>query len=182
MKGEIGEVINSDAIAAAPARLAGILLVGSALLVLAACGFQLRGEARLPAVMAATHLQVPDDSSPFARELELRLRANGVRLVGAGEAGAARLRIVRERIRREALSISGDARVREFDLVYEVEFSLQDGDGEVLIAPEVLRMRRDFRFDEQEILAATREEEFLRAELTRAMAAQLIRRLETVGT
>lgn len=172
-------MIRIGEIFVARARCAGIALACGALLALGACGFQLRGEARLPEVMATTHLQVPDDSSPFARELELRLRANGVTLVGAGVADASRLRVARERIRREALTISGDARVREFELVYEVEFSLSDPAGAVLIEPEVLRMTRDFRFDEQEILAATREEEFLRAELIRAMAAQLIRRLES---
>ena len=49
-----------------------------AVLALAAgCGFQLRGSASLPTEMATTWLKPADPTSPFTRELELLLRANG---------------------------------------------------------------------------------------------------------
>jgi len=159
-------------------RVPVVMLAG---LLLAGCGFQLRGAANLPEVMAATRLETPDPTSPFARELELLLRANGVRLVEADTAGAARLRILRQRINRRALSISGDARVREFELVFDLRFTLVGPEGGVLLAPESLRLERDFQFDEQEILGAATEEELIREELARSMAAQLIRRLEAFG-
>lgn len=147
---------------------------------LTACGFQLRGEARLPAVMSETWLNTPDDNSAFARELALILRANGVSVSSQQREGAAELRILSQRVRRDALTISGRARVREFVLGFEVDFELLDASGEVLIARETLRMSRDYSFDEQEILAATREEEFLRDEMRRSMAARLLRRLEAL--
>lgn len=157
--------------------LAAVVLV----LVLAGCGFQLRGAANLPEEMSTTWVKVPDPTSAFARELELLLRGNGVTLAeGPGE-GVAELRITRERITRRALTISGDARVREFELVFDLQFSLVDSFGEVLLGPESLRLERDFRFDEQEILGATTEEEMLREDLRRSMASALIRRLEAFG-
>jgi LPS-assembly lipoprotein len=158
-------------------RLLGLLLVAC---LLAGCGFQLRGEARLPEAMNETWLQTPDDSSAFVRELSLTLRANGVSISTTQQQGAAQLRIMSERMRRDALTISGRARVREFVLGFEVDFELLDAEGEVLIERETLRMSRDYSFDEQEILAATREEEFLRDEMRRAMAARLLRRLEAL--
>ncbi|MGY6630032.1 MAG: LPS-assembly lipoprotein LptE [Wenzhouxiangella sp.] len=151
------------------------------LVLLAGCGFELRGEARLPASMQQTWLQLPDDSSTFARELSLMLRANGVELVEHPEDATAELLIFDERLGREALTISGQARVREFALVFDVDFELRTRGGEVLIPRETLRLVREYSFDEQEILAATREEEFLQAELRRSMAAQLLRRLEAIG-
>ena len=156
-----------------------LALIGLCLL-LVACGFQLRGEARLPEAMVETWLDVPDDNSPFARELTLVLRANGVRVRSAGDEQAARLRIHSERMRREPLTISGDARVREFVLIFDVDFELTDPQGEILIARETLRLMRDYSFDEQEILAASREEEFLRNDLRRDMASQMLRRLEAL--
>ena len=51
-----------------------------ALALLAGCGFQLRGSASLPTEMATTWLKPADPTSPFTRELELLLRANGVTL------------------------------------------------------------------------------------------------------
>ncbi len=156
------------------------LLMLLSLAVLTACGFQLRGEARLPEAMATTWLDVPDANSVFVRELALRLQADGVELVDRAETGAAVLRISRERLRSEPLTISGQARVREFVLVFELNFTLLDADGEALVPLETLRLTREYSFDEQAILAATREEEFLRADLRRAMASQLLRRLEAV--
>lgn len=147
----------------------------------AGCGFQLRGAANLPEVMSTTWVNVPDPSGAFARELELLLRGNGVTLAeGPGE-GIAELRIMRERITRRALTISGDARVREFELVFDLRFSLVGDAGDVLLGPESLRQERDFQFDEQAILGATTEEELLREDLRRSMAAALIRRLEAFG-
>ena len=157
--------------------LAAVVLV----LVLAGCGFQLRGAANLPEEMSTTWLKVPDPTSAFVRELELLLRGNGVTLAEAPREGVAELRITRERITRRALTISGDARVREFELVFDLRFSLVDGAGEMLLGPESLRLQRDFQFDEQEILGAATEEEVLREELRRSMAAALIRRLEAFG-
>jgi LPS-assembly lipoprotein len=157
-----------------------LALIGLTLLVVA-CGFQLRGEARLPETMAETWLDIPDENSAFARELTLVLRANGVRVISSSSEQAARLRIHSERLRREALTISGDARVREFVLIFDVDFELTDAEGNVMIQRETLRLMRDYSFDEQEILAASREEEFLRNDLRRSMAAQMLRRLEALG-
>ncbi len=145
---------------------------------MAGCGFQLRGAASLPPEMATTWLQVQNRNSPFVRELELLLRANGVDLVDGPGAEVAELRIRRERITRRALSIAGDARVREFELVFELEFELKGPGGESLLRPENLRLERDFQFDEQAILGAANEEELLRDELRRSMAQMLIRRFE----
>lgn len=142
------------------------------------CGFQLRGEARLPTEMAQTWLAVPDPNSQFARELALRLEGAGIALTKAAQPEAAVLRIHSERLQRRPLTISGQARVREFLLLFELEFELLDSEQNVLIERETLRLSREYSFDEQAILAASREEEFLRDELRRSMAAQLIRRLE----
>ncbi len=156
------------------------LILGILIVSLAGCGFQLRGDARLPPVMDQTWLVTADDSTAFIRELGLVLRANGVDLHSTPVDGAAELRIHAERLRSEALTIAAGARVREFLLIFDVEFELLDGDGEVLIARETLRLTREYSFDEQEILAASREEEFLRNDLRQAMAARMLRRLESI--
>ena len=158
-------------------RKLGVFLLA---LLLVGCGFQLRGDARLPEAMNQTWLAVPDRNSGFARELSLRLRAGGVELLEQPQPGSATLRIHNELLRSEPLTISGQARVREFVLVFDLDFELLDAEGEALIARETLRLTREYSFDEQAILAATREEEFLRAELRQAMASNLIRRLEAV--
>ena len=71
--------------------------------------------------------------------------------------------------------------MREFELVFELRFSLRNASGAVILGPESLRLERDFQFDEQEILGAANEEELIREEMRRNMAQTLIRRLEAFG-
>lgn len=158
------------------------LLIIACLGALSACGFQLRGEARLPEMMEQTWLAVGDDSSVFIRELGLLLEANGARRVAAANDQAATLQIRSQSIWRQPLSVSGQARVREYLLIFEVNWRLLSPDGDVVVADDRLRLTRDYSFDEQEILAAQREEEFLRDDLSRSMALQLLRRLEALVT
>jgi len=156
------------------------MLVFLAAAVLGACGFQLRGEARLPGFMDRTYLAVSNDGTTFVRELELLLEANDVKIAEAPGSDAATLRIDSQNMWRQPLSVTGQARVREFLIVFEVDWRLEDDQGEIALERSTIRLTRDYSFDESEILAAQREEEFLRADLGRAMAQQLIRRLEGI--
>jgi len=156
-----------------------IAILAAALL--AGCGFQLRGEARLPGFMDRTYVAVANDSTVFVRELGLLLAANDVTIVDEPGPDAATLRIDSQDIRRQPLSVSGQARVREFLIIFEVTWRLEDAAGEVVLERSSIRLTRDYSFDEGEILAAQREEEFLRDDLGRAMATQMIRRLEALA-
>lgn len=158
-----------------------VLVVVLASIWLVACGFQLRGEARLPVYMDRTFVAVADDSTVFARELGLLLEANAVDIANEPGPDAATLHIDSQRISRRPLSVSGRARVREYLIVFEVSWRLEDAAGEIALERSTIRLTRDYSFDEGEILAAQREEEFLRDDLGRAMANQLIRRLEALA-
>lgn len=146
-----------------------------------ACGFQLRGAAELPAAMERTYIRTPDASTGFVRDLERQLTANGVQVVASQSEATGILDIPVARMRRQALTISGAAQVREYQLRFEVRYRLVDADGEEIIPFDTAVLRRDYSFDEREILAATREEEFLEAELHGNMAVNLLRRLEAAG-
>lgn len=160
-------------------RLPVLVILSVALL--AACGFQLRGDARLPGFMDRTFIAAADDSTVFMRELGLLLEANGVEIADEPGPEAATLRIDSQNIWRQPLSVSGQARVREFLIVFEVTWQLENTEGEEALERSTIRLTRDYSFDEGEILAAQREEEFLRDELGRALATQLVRRLEALA-
>ncbi len=144
---------------------------------LSGCGFQLRGQIDLPEPMRQMTLSSPDATTDFVRELSAQLRANGVRLTDGAAPSASRLVIEQERVYREALTISQDARVREYVLYLEVRFDFIGPDGEPVIDNEVVRLSREYRFDEQSILGSSREEEVLTQDLSREMATQVVRRL-----
>ena len=161
-------------------RLLRALILPFALVVLAGCGFKLQGQAELPAEMSTTRIVTADTYSHFIRRLTILLEQNGTRVVDEG-LSAARLEIPINEVRKEILSIGGTARIREYRVVHRVRFRLVDAEGNVLVPTETLEQSRVISFDEQDILAATREEEFLREELADTLSRQVLRRLGTGG-
>lgn len=147
---------------------------------LSGCGFQLQGDAELPPEMAATAISAADPYSQFVRRLTILLEQNGASLV-EGSAPTALLEIPIDEVRKDVLSIEGTARIREYRVVHRVRFRLVDTQGRVLIPEQTLEQSRVISFDEQDILAATREEEFLREELAETLSRQVLRRLTTGG-
>ena len=148
------------------------------LLAASGCGFQLRGTADLPPLMQRTYLQMPDRYGEFGRALERTLAANNVEVVENRERATAVLEIPTARFSRRAAAFAGTARVREFRLTLRVAFRLRDGGGDSVTDRREVVLFRDYSFDEREILAGTREEEFLRRDLQARMVDELLRRLE----
>jgi len=152
----------------------------TALLLLAACGFQLQTRVELPPEMHRTKLEVQSPYSEFARRLEIHLEQNGVKVVTVlGEAAV--LEVPQNIMRKEIQSIGDNARVREFLIRHTVQFRLLDSEGKELIPLQTFEQSRVYSFNEQDILAAEREDEFLRADLSDSMARMVVRRLGTFG-
>jgi LPS-assembly lipoprotein len=155
-----------------PALLAAITLL------LAACGFQLQSRAELPAAMQQTRLEVQMPYSQFARRLEILLEQNGVQVV-TGTEKAAVLEVPRNETLKVIQSIGDNARVREFLIRHTVQFRLLDSSGSEIVPMQTLVESRVYTFNEQNILAAEREDEFLRNELADSLARMVVRRLGT---
>jgi LPS-assembly lipoprotein len=161
------------------------LLGRTALLVLlcallCGCGFQLRDSADLPPQMAMTHLIIEDEYSTLGRRVRVLLEQSGVQFVGPDEATAI-LEIPVNNVVTEVLTIGDSARVREYRISHTVRFRLLDGGGQELLAWQNLQQAREISFDEQKILAATREQEYLKEDLAETLSRLLVGRLVAVG-
>ena len=141
------------------------------------CGFTLRGQSQLPPEMARTHVTAPAGSRELVNELTGLLRGNGIDVVAA-DAASAGLRITRNELARNVQSIGATARVREFVLVYQLEFDLVDDQGNILLPSQLLELERDYTFDQGQVLGAASEEEYLRQEMTRDMARRILESIE----
>ena len=151
--------------------LAGMLLVS-------ACGFQLQTRVELPPEMQRTRLEVQSPDSQFARRLEVHLEQSGVQVVTAlGD--AAILEVPLNRTRKEIQSIGDNARVREYLIRHTVQFRLLDSEGNEMIPLQTFEQSRVYEFNEQDILAAEREREFLSDDLSDSLARMVVRRLGT---
>ncbi len=150
------------------------------LLLVTACGFQLQTRVELPAEMQRTRLEIQSPQSEFARRLRIHLEQNGVQVV-TSLSDAAVLEVPLNRMRKEIQSIGDNARVREFLIRHTVQFRLLDKDGTELMPLQTFEQSRIYSFNEQDILAAEREDEFLRRELSDSLARMVVRRLGTFG-
>jgi LPS-assembly lipoprotein len=144
-----------------------------------ACGFQLRDQATLPPAMARTQMVVDDPYSTLARRLRVMLERSGVQLVESGQATAI-LEIPANQVVTEVLTIADNARVREYRVTHTVQFRLTDAAGQELIGLQTLRQSREISFDEQKILASSREQEYLREDLAETLARLMVARLESI--
>ncbi len=142
---------------------------------LAGCGFALRGSADLAPEMSAISMNLPSNN-PLARELSTLLVAGGSELVDAAAASALMV-FERNDLIRDVQSVGATARVREFALRYEVAFRVKARDGRELVPLTQLEIFRDYTFDQGQVLGAASEEEFLRDEMTREMASRIVRAL-----
>jgi len=149
-----------------------------ALALLNACGFHLQSLPELPPEMQRTRLEIQDPFSQFARRLETHLEQNGVNVVTT-LAGAAVLEVPLNSTRKEIQSIGDNARVREFLIRHTVQFRLLASDGTELLPLQTFEQSRVYSFNEQDILAAEREDEFLRNDLADSLARMVVRRLGT---
>ncbi len=149
-------------------------------LLLTACGFQLQPQVEMPAEMQRTRLEVQSPFSEFARRLETHLEQNGVKVVTVlGDAAV--LEVPLNRSRKEIQSIGDNARVQEYLIRHTVQFRLLDNKGVELIPLQTFEQSRVYSFNEQDILAAERESEFLGDDLADSLARMVVRRLGTYG-
>lgn len=161
-------------------KIRGLLSVLSAMLLVSACGFQLQTRAELPPEMQRTRLEVQSPDSEFARRLEVHLEQSGVQVVSVlGDAAV--LEVPLNRTRNEIQSIGDNARVREYLVRHTVQFRLLDSEGAELIPLQTFEQSRVYQFNEQDILAADREREFLSDDLSDSLARMVVRRLGTYG-
>lgn len=145
-------------------------------LLIAGCGFKLRGAADLP--FDTLYVQAPVGSQ-FAQQFRRVVTAgSSTKIVDDAKAAAATLVLVAESREKSILSLSGAGRVREFQLRYRMTYRLLDKNAvETLPVSEIL-LTRDFSFNDQETLSKESEEALLFRDMQNDAVQQLVRRLQ----
>lgn len=145
------------------------------LLFLSACGFHLRGQAGMQ--FQSIYLIAPNLNSPFVNELRRNLVANKVTLANTAEQADVVIDIVSENTEKQVLSLGGDGRVNEYRLIYHVSLRAYNHQQQEWIPAEDMMLRRDFSYDDTQILAKEAEEALLYQSMRSDMVQQILRRL-----
>ncbi len=148
------------------------LILALATLVVAGCGFQLRGNVDVPEEMRELELVMPAGRSTLRTELTRTLRANGIELVAAAPQ---QLEILEEKQGRRSASLDEKVKVDEYELRTEVHFQVLRGD-KLLVPPSIARTERVYSYNSDAITAANEQADLLRREMQQDIAKQILRR------
>ncbi|MEX0731564.1 MAG: LPS assembly lipoprotein LptE [Aquisalimonadaceae bacterium] len=165
----------------AAAAILRIGLIGCMMLVLSACGWHVRGTAPGGASLEGVEIAVhsPAGLGQLYREVRTALETAGAQLVEP-RAGVPTVVLFRERQATRNISGGRRAEVQEYELRYEVDWELRDGEGEPLIERTAFQQFRNYRFERAQVLGSERREDALVAELQRDAAMLLSNRVQSV--
>ena len=152
------------------------LLVAAGVALLAGCGFQLRGQAPLPAVAARPYVESADRFTPLYAALDRRLRDAGATPAASAAEASVVIHLHTDESGRELLSVTADNKPGEYEVYYAAEFSVTNGTAE-LISRKQVKLTRNYGYDESAVLAKEHEEASLRDALAGDIADLILRRL-----
>ncbi|MDX8386486.1 MAG: LPS assembly lipoprotein LptE [Gallionella sp.] len=144
-------------------------------LLLAGCGFHLRGQVAMP--FDTLYLKATNPGTLFILDLRRSLEVNNITLVDGAEEADVVLDVVFEIADKQVLSLGADGRVNEFRLNYRVSLRAYDLKQQDWLPAEEFTQRRDFSYDDTQILAKEAEEALLQKSMRAEMVQQIIRRL-----
>ena len=160
-------------------RIAAVALL--AMVMLSACGFRLRGSGPQPVLPFKTLFVSVSDTSPVGVQLRRNLDAmSNIEVVTDRKLADAALEVLSEGRDKQVLSLNSQGRVREYTLLYRLNFRVIDKEGRQLLAPTELVIRRIQSFNENQVLAKEAEEATLYREMQSDLVQQVLRRVSSI--
>lgn len=165
-----------------PRRRTLLALLSTPALLLAGCGFKLRGVQQF--AFRSLYIAAPP-SSPLARELRRTLQGAGdaVQVVtdpAKQQEAEAILEVLSEQHERTVVGLNASGQVRELQLRLRLRFKLRTLSGEEWIPETELLQQRDISYNETIALAKEAEEALLYRNMQTDLVQQLLRRLAAV--
>jgi LPS-assembly lipoprotein len=158
--------------------LVSLLLVSA--LALAACGFHLRENAKLPSSMQHVHLSVTGNND-FRRILARALEVSGVEVEDESGTGTAELRMPVAAFSTETLTAGGYVRITEYAVHYQVQFDVIDPSGQTLIPNQRIDMSREYSYDASNTVGNASQVEEIQRSLNDDMAQAILFRLQAAS-
>jgi LPS-assembly lipoprotein len=166
---------NSSISSLVDRRLAAALTV----LLLAGCGFQLRGVGTV-ADLEPLYVTATRETATFDVLVRNLARA-GVTVLGQPAAGAWRLILLEDRTDERVATVTERGLAAEIELTVQLRYQLEDDSGRLLIAPQQVSVARVFRQDPDRLAGSSRERDLLLAEMHRELAQQIVRILNATS-
>lgn len=147
-------------------------------LLLAACGFHLRGHGGQAVTLAfqSVYLKARAET-PFVTDLRSTFTLNKVELSASPELATITLEVISESSDKQILSLSSAGKVLEFQLRYRVSLRAYDSQLVSWLSNEDIVLTRTLTYDDSQVLAKEQEEALLFKDMRSDAVAQAMRRL-----
>jgi LPS-assembly lipoprotein len=156
-------------------------VIASSCLMLAACGFHLRGEIQLSAALQRVHIDSVDPFSPLKRDVAAALTRAGAKVENAPGDGIAEINFSAVSMAPVVRSVGANAYVNEFSMVYHVEVQINDSDGKALLPKQVIEQSREYTFDQTQAIGTAAEQDEIKKEMERDMVQAVLRKVEAAA-
>lgn len=145
-------------------------------LLLAACGFHLKGVSPLP--FTTLYTNIPENSE-FGAGLRRAIVASSptIRFVNEPARAEARLEQLDNRQFLRELSLDPGGRVEEYELNIEFVFQLTNAQGRLILPPTTLRVTREVPYDAQQVQAKQSEIGVVFKQMRQSLVDRVVRHL-----
>lgn len=148
-------------------------------LVLAGCGFHLRGDIDLPELYQRVYL-VDQGYSDVGGPLRDALKAVGTEMVSSPAEATAVVTLLSRGINQRALAVGGKA-IREYELQLDVSFVVQDAAGATLGEASTVTEIRTYRNTADEVLGKEDEASIIIGEMRQNVVRRILLRLKALA-
>ena len=147
-------------------------------LLLAACGFHMRGQGGSGHFPFQTlFIKAPNVNAPFILDLKSAVQLYNIKLVDTPDKAELILHIVSETPGTQILSLSNTGRVREYQLIYRVSLRAYDNKQQEWVPADEIVLQRYLSYDNVQIIAKEMEESVLYKDMRTDAVQQILRRL-----
>lgn len=160
------------------------LLLALCVALLSSCGFQLRTwklDGNIETMLVANNTNL----SQIGADLERAIGQTGVTLLTRADTERTpqmQVQLEQANESRRSISVGGDARAAEYELLLEVNYVLLDDKSVELIEPRWIRVRRVFRINRGNLMGSNEEETILKGEMRADVVQQILRAINQVVT
>ncbi len=157
------------------------MLAACLLTVASGCGYQLRGSASLPEVMAVTYIKGLRPYSALVDDFAHALRTRNVSVTTEPVAATAILQITENNTEKLVQSVDSTGNVLEYEIRQTIRFSVSTPDQQELLAEQTISLSRDFLFTSTDVLAKAREEDIVRRTVQKNLVNLALLRIASIG-
>jgi LPS-assembly lipoprotein len=145
------------------------------------CGFHLRGSTPRAETELSRLYLAETGTSPVTDELRYMLEINGTTIVEERSQAEYRLSLENYNIEQTVLSVSPiTGKAEEYQLQISVRVTLSGRDNKEIISNRLIRITRDYAFDDTAVLGSVTERDVLLNEMAKLAAAQIVQALNSL--